>query len=97
MIGVLKGTKSGAGVTQYLPSCPDKMMEQLALLTGELPAFGVDWFKAKTANLTSGVEKAWILAIVCISYLYDSYSRLARECLHVKYFFVHAIFHCNFE
>ena len=49
-------------------------------------AFGVDWFKAKSANLTSGAEKAWIPAMVCISYLYDSYPRLAREYVfHGKY------------
>ena len=38
MIGVMKETKSGAEIRQYLPSSPEKMMEKLALLTGELSA-----------------------------------------------------------
>ena len=38
MIEVLKDTKKGAGVTQYLPSNPEEMLEKLAFLTGELSA-----------------------------------------------------------
>ena len=38
MIGVLKETKKGAAVTQYLSSSPDEMLEKLSLLTGELSA-----------------------------------------------------------
>ena len=38
MIGVLKETKEGTGVTQYLPSSPEEMTEKLALLTGKLSA-----------------------------------------------------------
>ena len=30
--------KKGSGVTQYLPSCPEKMLDKLALLYGELSA-----------------------------------------------------------
>ena len=38
MIGVLKDTMKGAGVTQYLPSTPEEMLDKLALLCGELSA-----------------------------------------------------------
>ena len=38
MIGVLKNTMKGDGVTQYLPSSVEEMMEKLALLYGELSA-----------------------------------------------------------
>ena len=38
MIGVLEETKKGAGVTQYLPSSVDEMMDKLTLLSGELSA-----------------------------------------------------------
>ena len=38
MIEVLKDTKKGAGVTQYLPSSPEEVLEKIALLTGELSA-----------------------------------------------------------
>ena len=35
MIETLKETKSGAGVTQYLPSSSEEMLEKLAILIGE--------------------------------------------------------------
>ena len=38
MMKVMKDTKTGAGVTQYLPSSLDEMMDKLALLCGELSA-----------------------------------------------------------
>ena len=38
MMEVLKDTKKGAGVTQYLPSSSEEMLEKLKLLTGELSA-----------------------------------------------------------
>ena len=38
MMEVLKDTKKGAGVTQYLPSSSEEMLEKLELLTGELSA-----------------------------------------------------------
>ena len=39
MVGVMKDTiKKGSGVTQYLPSCPEEMLDKLALLYGELSA-----------------------------------------------------------
>ena len=38
MVAVLKDTKKGAGVTQYVPSSVDEMMDKLALLCGEMSA-----------------------------------------------------------
>ena len=38
IVGVLKDTMKGAGVTQYLPSSVDEMLEKLSLLSGELSA-----------------------------------------------------------
>ena len=38
MVAVLKDTKKGAGVTQYLPSSIEGLMEKLPLLLGELDA-----------------------------------------------------------
>ena len=38
MVAVLKDTKKGAGVTQYVPSSVDEMLDKLALLCGEMSA-----------------------------------------------------------
>ena len=39
MVDVVKDTdKTGSGVTQYLPSCPEEILDKLALLYGELSA-----------------------------------------------------------